>query len=203
MLEQALPIDPSSPVTLTNLAIVAIDRGDCDGAQKQLVKLATISGRDEVARTRLLAKTYMCIPRPDTRKAAEAYANAEREAKKANAAIALAQVYTEWAPLTWDQDIDGAVDKLEIAVSATSTVPEFKYKAASEPTTWRSRCIATDGSRCARARPPCMDFERALRDPSVLKGTEPARARVLVRAVTTRFGSQPGSREAVQADRGG
>ncbi len=175
LLEQALPIDPSSPVTLTNLAILAIDRGDCDGAQKQLVKLATISGRDEVVRTRLLAKTYMCIPRPDTRKAAEAYANAEREAKKANAAIALAEVYTEWAPLTWDQDIDGAVDKLEIAVSATSTSPELKQQAGAAK---RNLALALyrhgwKSMREGKAADASTDFERALRDPSVLKGTEP------------------------------
>jgi Flp pilus assembly protein TadD len=175
LLEQALPIDPQSPVTLTNLAILAIDRGDCDGAQKQLVKLATISGRDEVVRTRLLAKTYMCIPRPDVRKAAEAYANAEREAKKANAAVALAEVYTEWAPLTWDQDIAGAVDKLEIAVSATSTSPELKQQASAAK---RNLALALyrhgwKSMREGKAQDASSDFERALRDPSVLKGTEP------------------------------
>ncbi|MFN0252647.1 MAG: tetratricopeptide repeat protein [Kofleriaceae bacterium] len=175
LLEQALPIDPQSPVTLTNLAILAIDRGDCDGAQKQLVKLATISGRDEVVRTRLLAKTYMCIPRPDVRKAVEAYANAEREAKKANAAIALAEVYTEWAPLTWDQDIAGAVDKLEIAVSATSTSPELKQQASAAK---RNLALALyrhgwKSMREGKATDASSDFERALRDPNVLKGTEP------------------------------
>ena len=175
LLEQALPIDPQSPVTLTNLAILAIDRGDCDGAQKQLVKLATISGRDEVVRTRLLAKTYMCIPRPDPRKAAEAYANAEREAKKANAAVALAEVYTEWAPLTWDQDIDGAVDKLEIAVSATSSSPDLKQQASAAK---RNLALALyrhgwKSMREGKAGDASSDFERALRDPSVLKGTEP------------------------------
>lgn len=175
LLEQALPIDPASPVTLTNLAILAIDRGDCDGAQKQLVKLANISGRDEVVRTRLLAKTFMCIPRPDVKKAAEAYANAEREAKKANAAVALAEVYTEWAPLTWDQDIEGAVDKLEIAVSATSSSPELKQQASAAK---RNLALALyrhgwKGMREGKAADASSDFERALRDPSVLKGTEP------------------------------
>lgn len=175
LLEQALPIDPSSPVTLTNLAILAIDRGDCDGAQKGLLKLADVRGRDEVVRTRLLAKTYMCMPRPDPRKAAEAYAVAEREAKKANAAVALAEVYTEWAPLTWDQDIAGAVDKLEIAVSATSSSPDLKQQAGAAK---RNLALALYRHgwklmREGKANDASSDFERALRDPSVLKGTEP------------------------------
>src|SRR6185503_485251 len=116
LLDQALAIDGSSPVTLTNVAVLAIDRGDCDGAQKQLQKLKDVRGSDAVVTARLLARTYLCGAKPDPRKASEAYGAAEREARKANAQLALAEIYTEWAPLLWDTDILSAVDKLEQAV---------------------------------------------------------------------------------------
>lgn len=171
LLEQALPIDPASPVTLTNLAVLAIDRGDCETAQKQLVRLEQIRGRDEVVRTRLLARTYLCLAHPDPKKAAEMYAVAEREAKKANASLALAEIYTEWAPLTWDTDLSGAIDKLEIAVQsaqqdpATSSAAKRNLALALFKRGWRSM-------RDGKAADAATDFDRATRDPSVLKGTE-------------------------------
>lgn len=172
LLEQALSIDPASPVTQTNLALLAIERGDCDGAQRQLAKLGDIRGRDEVVRTRLLARTYLCASKPDPRKASDAFAIAEREAKKANAGLALAEIYTEWAPLTWDANLDDAVDKLEIAVQAAASDPAIGGAAR------RNLALALfrrgwkqlrEGKGAAAAG----DLERALRDPSVLSSSEP------------------------------
>ncbi len=172
LLEQALPIDPSSPVTLTNLAVLAIERGECDGAQGQLVRLEQIRGRDEVTRTRLLARTYLCAARPDPRKASEAYAAAEREAKKSSAAPSLAEIYTEWAPLLWDTDLPGAIDKLELAVQTSAQDPDIGGAAK------RNLALALfrRGWKLMRDGKPAdaaSDFERAARDPSVLEGTEP------------------------------
>jgi len=171
LLEQALAIDPSSPVTLTNLAVIAIDRGDCETAQRGLLKLAEVRGRDEVVRTRLLARTYLCQAKPDVKKASEAFAIAEREAKKATASLALAEIYTEWAPLTWDADLNGAVDKLEIAVSTAAQDP------AIAPSAKRNLALALfrrgwKQMRENKGAEAAADFERATRDPSVLKGTE-------------------------------
>ncbi len=172
LLEQALAIDPASPITLTNVAVLAIDRGDCEGAQKQLLRLAEIRGRDEVLRTRLLARTYLCQARPDPKKASEAYAIAEREAKKANAGLALAEIYTEWAPLTWDTDLEGAVDKLEIATQtgggepAVATAAKRNLALALFKRGWKRMREAKPGEAAA-------DFERATRDPKILHGTEP------------------------------
>ena len=70
LLEQALAIDGSSPVTVTNLAVLAMDRGDCDQARKELGKLEAIRGHDAVMRARLLARTYLCGARPDPKRAA-------------------------------------------------------------------------------------------------------------------------------------
>ena len=171
LLEQALPIDPSSPVTLTNLAVLAIHRGDCETAQRGLVKLAEVRGRDEVVRTRLLARTYLCQTKPDVKKASDAFAIAEREAKKSTAALALAEIYTEWAPLTWDTDLNGAVDKLEIAVSTAAQDPVIA------PAAKRNLALALfrRGWKLMRENKgteAAADFERATRDPGVLKGTE-------------------------------
>jgi Flp pilus assembly protein TadD len=172
LLEQALAIDASSPITLTNLAILAIDRGDCESAQRQLLKLAEIRGRDEVLRTRLLARTYLCQSKPDGKKANEAFATAEREAKKSTAALALAEIYTEWAPLTWDADLNGAIDKLEIAVSTSAQDPTIGSAAK------RNLALALyrrgwKQMRENKGAEAAADFERATRDPGVLKGTEP------------------------------
>ena len=170
LLEQALAVDAKSPVTLTNLAVLAIDRGDCDVARKMLVDLDSVRGHDEVVRTRLLARTYACA-KPDPKKAAEAYAVAEKEARKANAASTLAEIYTEWAPLTWDADLQGAIDKLEIAVSTGGQDP------AVGPSAKRNLALALYRRgwklmREGKSVDAVADFDRAARDPSVLKGTE-------------------------------
>jgi tetratricopeptide (TPR) repeat protein len=173
LLDQALAIDPQSPVTITNLAVLAIDRGECDAARQQLAKLDSIRGHDTVARARLLARTYLCGARPDPRRAAEAYAIAEREARKANAQLALAEIYTEWAPLIWDADLNDAVEKLETAVGSSTGDPATASAAK------RNLAIALfrrgwRGMREGKAGEAVADFEKATRDPGVLKGSEPA-----------------------------
>lgn len=172
LLEQALAVDPQSPVTVANLAVLALDRNDCEGAMKHLTKLEQIRGHDAVVRLRLLARTYLCGSRPDPRKANDTYAAAEREAKKANATLALAEIYTEWAPLTWDQDLQGAVDRLDAAVATAGADPDIA------PAAKRNLALALyrrgwKSMRENKSGEAANDFERASRDPSVLKGTEP------------------------------
>jgi tetratricopeptide (TPR) repeat protein len=172
MLEQALAIDAGSATTLTNVAVLTIERGDCETAQRQLQKLDGVRGRDAVVTQRLLARSYLCIGKPDARKASEAYAKAEQEAKKANAQLALAEIYTEWAPLTWDTDLAGAVDKLETAVQVATTDPDIA------PAAKRNLALALyrrgwKMMREGKAVEAAADFDRATRDVNVLKGTEP------------------------------
>jgi tetratricopeptide (TPR) repeat protein len=172
LLDQALAIDPQSPVTITNLAVLAIDRGECDAARQQLARLESIRGHDTVVRARLLARTYLCGARPDARKASDAYAAAEREAKKANSQLALAEIYTEWTPLTWDGDLNDAIEKLEVAVTASTGDPAVAVAAKRNLALalfrhgWRLMRDSKSGEAAA-------DFEKALRDPSVLRGSEP------------------------------
>lgn len=172
LLDQALAIDPQSPVTITNLAVLAIDRGECDAARTLLAKLESIRGHDTVVRARLIARTYLCGARPDLKKALEAYATAEREAKKASAAMALAEIYVEWAPLTWDVDLGDAVEKLELAVQTSAQDPVVASAAK------RNLALALFRRgwklmRDNKATEAVADFERATRDPGVLRGTEP------------------------------
>ena len=172
LLEQGLAIDPGSPVTMTNLAVLAIDRGDCGAARQQLVKLESIRGHDRVVRARLVARSWLCGTRPDPKKAAEAFAVAEREARKANASLALAEIYTEWAPLVWDTDLGGAIDKLELAVASSAQDADVGSAAK------RNLALAVfrRGWKLMREAKPAeaaADFETAIRDPNVLKGTEP------------------------------
>jgi tetratricopeptide (TPR) repeat protein len=171
LLDQALAIDPGSPTTLTNTAILAIDRNDCDVAQKQLIKLKDVRGRDVVLTTRLLARAYLCGPSANPAKASETFAAAEKEAKRANAQNSLAVIYAEWAPLLWDTDLGGAIEKLELAVNWSAQSPEVAQSAK------RNLALALYRRgwklmREGRAADAVSDFERA-RDPSVLRGSEP------------------------------
>jgi Flp pilus assembly protein TadD/lipopolysaccharide biosynthesis regulator YciM len=172
LLEEALKVDNASPVTLTNVAILAIERGDCDSAQRQILKVKDIRGNDAVVTSRLLGKTYLCASKPDTKKAGEAFAVAEREAKKANAQLALAEIYTEWAPLTWDSDLGGAIEKLETAATIAASNADIA------PAAKRNLALALYRRgwklmREGKGADAAADFERATRDTSVLKGTEP------------------------------
>ena len=173
LLEQALAIDPQSPVTITNTAVLAIERGECDAARQQLARLESIRGHDTVVRARLVARSYLCGARPDAKKAIDAYATAEREAKKANAQLALAEIYTESAPLLWDGDLADAIDKLELAVQTSAQDPQVSTAAR------RNLALALFRRgwklmRDGKATEAAADLERATRDPSVLKGSEPA-----------------------------
>jgi tetratricopeptide (TPR) repeat protein len=172
LLEQALAIDAGSPITVTNLAVLALERGECEAARRELGRLESIRGHDAVLRARLHARSFLCGARPDPKRAAEALAAAEKEARKAGAGGTLAEIYIEWAPLVWDADPDGAVEKLELAVQTVGRDPALGGAAK------RNLALALfrRGWRLARDGKPAdaaEDFERALRDPGVLRGTEP------------------------------
>jgi hypothetical protein len=172
LLEQALAVDASSPTTLTDLAVLAIERGDCEAAHKQLVRLHDVRGADAVLVARLDARALACAAKPDPGAVAEAYARAEKQAKAANAQVALAEIYAEWAPLLVDVDLDDAVRKLEIAVEIGGNEPELG------PAARRNLALALyrRGWRSLRdnkANDAAADFERAGRDPSVLRTSEP------------------------------
>lgn len=172
LLEQALIVDGSSPATLTNLALIALDRGECDVAQKLLGRLREVRGSDVVLVAQLSARAYQCGGHPDLKRAAAAYAAAEKQARQANAPLALAEIYSEWAPLIWDQNLNDAIDKLQLAVQIGGQEPEIA------PAAKRNLAIALYRRgwklmRDGRAGEAVADFERALRDPSVLRGSEP------------------------------
>jgi hypothetical protein len=170
--EQALVVDPAAALPIIGLVSLAIDRKDCDGALGLLAKLSSASGSDALIAKRLEARAYLCTPRPDARRAAEAYAAAEKAAKSAQANLILAEVYTEWAPLTWSQDLDGAVEKLSTAVQLAGNAPGVGTAARRNLALalfrrgWR---LMRDGKASAASE----DFERAAKDPSLLEGVEP------------------------------
>jgi lipopolysaccharide biosynthesis regulator YciM len=171
LLNQAKVIDKESWQTLTNLAVLSLERGDCSDAKNQLIALDKVAGRDAVLTQRLLGRSWLCSNPANRTKAAEAYGNAEREAKKSNAQ-ALPEIYTEWAPLIWDTNIADAVEKLEAAVAAASQDPEVA------PAAKRNLALALyrrgwKSMRDGKTADAAADFDRATRDPSVLKGTEP------------------------------
>ena len=154
-----------------NLAVLAVGRGECDAAQKQLQRIEGLRGHDTVLRLRLQARSYLCQSKPDLKKASETYAAGEKEAKKANAALALAEIYTGWAPLLMDTQLDDAIDKLELALQ-TSQDPQVTAPAK------RNMAVALYKRgwklmREGKANDAANDFDRGSKDQSLLKGTEP------------------------------
>ena len=165
LLDQAAAIDPASPVTVANYAVLSLAVGDCDAARAQLTTLEGIRGHDAALRLRLLAKSYTCGARPDLNRASEIYAAAEKAARRLNASVA--ELYVEWAPLLWDTDPDDAVAKLELAVRGSD--PELAAVAR------RNLALALyrrgwKRLRDGKAVDAVGDLERA-RDPG-LRGTE-------------------------------
>ncbi|MEZ4360496.1 MAG: tetratricopeptide repeat protein [Kofleriaceae bacterium] len=172
-LDQALLVDPKSPVTLTNVAVLAMDRGDCDRASGQLEGLRNKSGADSLLVARLLARSYLCANKPNPKKAATVYEEVEAEAKKVAANQLLAEVYVEWGPLLWDTNPSDAVEKLTQAVQLASQQQEILAPAKRNLAValfrrgWKLMKEGKSGDAAS-------DFERATRESSSLRGTEPA-----------------------------
>lgn len=172
LLDDATTIDPEAPTTALNLAVLAIDRGDCEAGQRHLGKLATNRRGYALVYERLLARTYLCLKKPDPAQAASHYALAEAEATKSQANLAAAEIYTEWAPLLAATDLDGAVEKLLAAVQLSAQSPEIGPAARRNLALllfkrgWRSL-------KAGKSADAVDDFERAQREPGLLQGTEP------------------------------
>jgi tetratricopeptide (TPR) repeat protein len=170
LLDEAAKVDAGTPGLHLNRAVLAIDQGDCAEAQKHLAKLEGAKGYAMV-RERLLARSYLCIAKPNPKKAAEHYAAADKEAKKNQANLMQAEIYTEWAPMSGG-GFDDTVSKLQDAVQFSTQAPEIHGAAK------RNLAIALfrrgwkllkDG----KSNEASADFERANREPALLKGTEP------------------------------
>jgi len=171
-LEEAATIQSKSPMTALNMAVLAIDRGDCDGAQRYLGKLEGSQRGYAMIYQRLMGRTFLCAKRPDPAKAAERFALADAEAKKNQANLVAAEIYTEWGPIRAETDLDDAVEKLTAAVQFSAQVPEVATAAKRNLALtlfrrgWRS-------IKAGKAADAVSDFERATREPALLKGTEP------------------------------
>ena len=174
LLDQAAKVDSSSTTVSLKRAVMAIDQGNCDVAQKHLDKLKS-SKSDTLLYERLMGRTYLCLDKPNKKKAAEHYAKADAEAKKVQANLIQAEIYTEWAPLLWDNaaNLDDVVSKLSDAVQFSSQQAETIQNAAK-----RNLAIALfkrgwKHLKDGKADAAVADFERAAREPARLKGTEP------------------------------
>ncbi|MEZ4399981.1 MAG: tetratricopeptide repeat protein [Kofleriaceae bacterium] len=171
-LDEATAVSARAPMTALNMAVLAIDRGDCDGAQRLLGKLEGNRRGYALGYERLLARALLCSKKPDKAKAAEHYAAAEAEAKKNQANLVVAEIYTEWAPLLFDTNLDDATEKLTVAVQFAAQAPEIAGPAKRNLALalfrrgWRSLKEGKSADAVA-------DFERATREPALLKGTEP------------------------------
>ncbi len=172
-LEEALKVDDRSPMVALNLAVLAIDRGDCDGGLRYLDRIKDNRRGYSMLYNRLAGRAHLCAKKPDKARAAQHFAEADEEATKNQANLMKAEIYTEWAPLLVDTKLDEAVEKLGIAVGFAAQSPEVAPAAKRNLALalfrrgWRAIKAGKDAEAVA-------DLERATREPSLLKGTEPA-----------------------------
>ncbi len=169
---EALKVDPQSPTTLRNIAVLNIERGDCETALKQLQILNGVRARDAVLTQRLIGRSYLCLSKPDAKRADAAFKAAEGEAKRVNAQLSLAEIYTEWAPLTWEADLQTAIERLEFAYQVSAQDPEIGPAAKRNLALARYR-RGWNYMRQGKAAEATADFDFASRDAKVLKGVEP------------------------------
>jgi tetratricopeptide (TPR) repeat protein len=171
LLDQASQIDPKDKSIALRRAVILIDGKECANAQKQLAKLEGDSAF-VVQYQRLMARTYMCVGKPNKKKAAEFYAAAAKEVERVQDPVTEAEINIEWAPLLLDEGrADEAVTRLENAVR-TATQQKSLEKPAK-----RNLAVALfrRGWKNMKDRPEqsAADFERAGREPALLKGVEP------------------------------
>ncbi len=168
-LAAALVIDARNPAANQNMAALLMDRGKCDDARPYLAKLESERSYALVYH-RLMGRAELCGAKRDPKAAAEHYAAAEKAAGNAN--LVRAEIYTEWAPLIWDKDLDDAVDKLEAAVQFTAQNPALGKPAerALALALFRRGWRTMRGGK--KVADPVDDFQRASRNPTVLRGTE-------------------------------
>jgi lipopolysaccharide biosynthesis regulator YciM len=169
LLGEAMEVQATAPLTNQNLAVLELERGDCRGA---LQRLKALSKQRSYALMyhRLSARAYMCGDKPNEARAADHYEQAEKQAGQAN--LVRAEIYTEWAPLIWDKDLDKAIDMLESAVQYTAQNQELGQPAQRNLALalfrrgWRTMNKGGNKSQAA------ADFARASRNPKLLKGIE-------------------------------
>ncbi len=171
LLAEAGKVDENDASLRLNRAVVDLKQGQCERAQKLLAGLKD-NDTYRVSYHRLTARTWLCVDKPDRKKAAEHYAIADREVKKLNDNLMQAEIYTEWAPLTWDQNLDAAVSNLTDAVQFAQQEPRILEAAKRNLAValfkrgWRNMKDGKSGEAYS-------DFERASREPKLLKGIEP------------------------------
>ncbi|MBP6628726.1 MAG: hypothetical protein KBG28_07970 [Kofleriaceae bacterium] len=172
LLDQALALDPGSATTLTNQVVLAIDRGECELAQRHVGPLLAAQGADPLLARRLAGRVALCGKAADPRRAGELFAEAEREGKKGAGGAVLAEVYIEWAPLLARTDLDGAAARLTDAAQLAGAAPELAPALRRNTALvlfQRGWKLMREGKGDAAA----ADLTRAARDASVLRGTEP------------------------------
>ncbi|HUQ00893.1 MAG TPA: tetratricopeptide repeat protein [Kofleriaceae bacterium] len=171
LLDEAAKVDGASVMTARNMAVIAIDKGDCDSGLRHLAKLKDNSSA-RMDYNRLSGRAYLCAKKPDPNKAMEHFAIADEEATKNTANIVKAAIYTEWGPLLVNTKLDEAVEKLDIAVRFSASEPKINKAAKRNLAValfrrgWRNMKSGKDADALA-------DLERASREPGLLKGNEP------------------------------
>jgi tetratricopeptide (TPR) repeat protein len=172
LLAEAHAIHPRAPITNQNMAVLALDAGKCDEALKQLSVLRN-SRPHALMYHRLSGRALLCAKKPNRARAAEHYAAADKIARSPDvrANLVRAEIYAEWAPLTWRENLDDSIEKLETAVQFSvqnrqvGDAARRNLALALFQRGWRHM-------RAGRSTPAAEDFSRALREPALLRGTE-------------------------------
>jgi len=161
--------DPDSPLTNRNLAVLALQQGQCDRALGYLVPLKKLRG-EALMYNRLAGRANRCKKEPNLKSASANYAAAAKLARGNN--LLLAEIYAEWGPLLVSSNLGDAKKKLETAVTFSARNQEIGQAAKRNLALVLFR-HGWESMRSGKAADAYTDFDRAFRDPRLLKGTEP------------------------------
>ncbi|HKA91719.1 MAG TPA: tetratricopeptide repeat protein [Haliangiales bacterium] len=169
LLLDAREVDPESTRTNFNLGLVAIEKGRWDDAIRYLgVRLQRTP--NDLLTNRVIAKAYLGAGNVD--KASEHYARAAQEAGARRNNTLLGEINVEWAPLLIQQGkLDDAVERLEAAAAVAAGQPFDKAARRNLAVAYFRR--GYERLRGKRQGDPVPDLEGAMRDTSVLTGSEP------------------------------
>jgi tetratricopeptide (TPR) repeat protein len=176
LLKEAATVHPEAASVRVSRAVLSLKAGDCAGAQGHLAGVGAAVGYVGVYH-RLMARSFTCLPTPDLARAVQHYGQAEQEARRTGDNLLLAEVHAEVAPLLARQGAASqeVVTRLEDAVQFAGA-PEHRTTIADPARRNLAVALYRRGwalLREGKAEAAVADFERASREPRLLRGIEP------------------------------
>lgn len=166
-LGEAYAIAPDNANVNFNLGIFALEEGRASDAVKYL-QVPYKKTPNDATTNRLLGKAYMNLK--DASKANEFFSKAEEEAKRQNGNQVLSEIYTDWAPLLIERNLEEGVTKLELAERYSSGKSWMKAAQRNLQVAYFRR--GYERWKARRSAEALSDLEGAVRYPANLEKEE-------------------------------